>query len=239
MPKFLILKGRHKLGTFDLVGKEYILGRGDGVDIRVDNPLVSRRHARVSFFAGAWRIEDLDTPNGLYINGNRIRKHALLPGDRIELGQHLLIFQGPADSDIGISTLSGDHSIPAIADEQTVILPTPEVEIINRKNRQRLQTHLVISHRGQRQEVPLTKSTIRVGYSDDCEVRIPGGSMFAKQLLELRRRDDGEYAVLALSGLAPTKLNGERLSDTRRLKDKDQLLVRGVSLTYFRTLVKD
>ena len=64
-----------------------VIGRGGGCDVRLDDPLVSRRHAVVVTRDGDTRIEDLGSANGLYINGSRCgRTGTLRAGDVVQLG---------------------------------------------------------------------------------------------------------------------------------------------------------
>ena len=92
-----------------------IIGASPSSDIFVDNPFVSRTHAHIVQEADRYRIRDLDSKNGTYVNGARIsgEGHILRRGDRIEMaeGQVRLRFQSrgttvtlPAAS----ATLDGD-----------------------------------------------------------------------------------------------------------------------------------
>jgi hypothetical protein len=67
-----------------------LLGRsGDLSWFFRDMPTVSRRHARVEMRVGEWRIEDLGSLNGTWVNGGRIepgKAHPLKEGDTVALG---------------------------------------------------------------------------------------------------------------------------------------------------------
>jgi FHA domain len=58
--------------TFD-VASGVILGRGNGVDIRVDDPFASSAHARIYPEGQFMYIEDMGSTNGTYLNGRQIR----------------------------------------------------------------------------------------------------------------------------------------------------------------------
>ena len=79
------------------VGQEAAeIGRGDGVAVRLRDRAVSRRHARVLREGLHYVIEDLGTPNGLYVDGARIAGRAVLTGgELIEIGESLLRFSAP------------------------------------------------------------------------------------------------------------------------------------------------
>jgi len=72
-----------------------VIGRANGCDIHLDDPLVSRRHARVVSSEVGTAIEDLGSSNGLYVNG----RHSpgitpLHPGDVVELGGTMWLVRG-------------------------------------------------------------------------------------------------------------------------------------------------
>ncbi|WP_163996890.1 FHA domain-containing protein [Pyxidicoccus caerfyrddinensis] len=74
------------------------LGRGSEVALRLRDRAVSRTHARILHGEGGFTLEDLDSPNGVFINGQRVQGRApLADGDVIELGRSLLRFQAPVE----------------------------------------------------------------------------------------------------------------------------------------------
>lgn len=64
--------------------KEIIIGRQG--DLKIDDPAVSRKHAKITRTPEGLCIEDLDSTGGTYVNGNRIKKKKLNPADEIKLG---------------------------------------------------------------------------------------------------------------------------------------------------------
>ncbi len=70
-----------------------VLGRAPEGGLPVDSERASRRHARVEPFNGGYRVVDLDSKNGTYVNGEPIRgPHELASGDWIMLGGESLRF---------------------------------------------------------------------------------------------------------------------------------------------------
>jgi pSer/pThr/pTyr-binding forkhead associated (FHA) protein len=64
-----------------------VIGRATGCDIHLDDPFVSRRHARVISNEVGAAIEDLGSANGVYVNGRRSTGITPLhPGDVVQLG---------------------------------------------------------------------------------------------------------------------------------------------------------
>jgi pSer/pThr/pTyr-binding forkhead associated (FHA) protein len=78
---------------FPLDGEALEVGRDEDVAIRVDEPLVSRRHARLERRGGAWVVVDLGSTNFTRVNGERVlRERELAHGDELQLGRAVCRF---------------------------------------------------------------------------------------------------------------------------------------------------
>ena len=68
--------------------KQTVVGREPGVDLLVDNDSISRRHGAVAGTDGTFFVTDLNSSNGIYINGSRLGTSpaALKDGDSIRFG---------------------------------------------------------------------------------------------------------------------------------------------------------
>jgi len=68
------------------------IGRSAACEIRLGGGYVSRRHARLEREPkGTWRLMDLGSSNGTYVNGHRIQVATLADGDVLAVGTHRLI----------------------------------------------------------------------------------------------------------------------------------------------------
>jgi hypothetical protein len=65
---------------------ELVVGRHPDCDVVVANRWVSRRHARLVFRDGTWVCQDLGSTNGTSVNGERVGRSELRPGDLLVLG---------------------------------------------------------------------------------------------------------------------------------------------------------
>jgi RNA polymerase subunit RPABC4/transcription elongation factor Spt4 len=84
---------RFLLQEFDLSGSETILGRSPDCQITIEDPLVSRQHARIAIDGDTATITDLGARNGVKVNGRQTEgEHVLSDGDRIRLGTQELVF---------------------------------------------------------------------------------------------------------------------------------------------------
>lgn len=79
--------------TYVLGAEEVLIGRHTAVDIRIPDMAVSRYHALLTVSDGVWRITDLQSAGGTYVNGKRIRSHRLNENDRIVIGETTLILR--------------------------------------------------------------------------------------------------------------------------------------------------
>jgi pSer/pThr/pTyr-binding forkhead associated (FHA) protein len=69
------------------------IGRSKDCDIQLPDPNVSRKHAEVRQEGAAYWAVDLDSTNGMEVNGRRQKRAKLRQGDRITLGSTELVFR--------------------------------------------------------------------------------------------------------------------------------------------------
>lgn len=78
---------------FPLDGDALAVGRDEDVAIRVDEPLVSRRHASIERRGEGWVVVDLGSTNFTRVNGERVRREReLAHGDELSFGRTKLVF---------------------------------------------------------------------------------------------------------------------------------------------------
>jgi hypothetical protein len=86
------ISGKYQGGEFPLTpAKEVVIGRSSDLEMVLVEDMVSRRHARIWWEGERLQIEDLNSTNGTFVNGERINKPILLKeGDRILVGTSIL-----------------------------------------------------------------------------------------------------------------------------------------------------
>ncbi len=67
-------------------------GRGPGCDIFLDDVTVSRRHAEFRRENGEFRVVDIGSLNGTYLNREPVQSAVLASGDEIHIGKFRLVF---------------------------------------------------------------------------------------------------------------------------------------------------
>ena len=82
-------------GTHHRLGVTTTIGRTPDNQIVVPVKEVSRRHAQIVVADEGYVLKDLDSPNGTFVNGDRITEHRLQEGDRIMLAGTTFVFSIP------------------------------------------------------------------------------------------------------------------------------------------------
>lgn len=93
MPKLTVESGplQGQVFSFDAAA---VIGRGQMVDVRLDDVAVSRRHAEIRPVDGAFELVDLGSANGTRRNGEAVTGRVTLEsGDRLDIGQSALRFE--------------------------------------------------------------------------------------------------------------------------------------------------
>jgi len=68
------------------------IGRSDENDLAIDDPEISRRHARFARIEGGWVVEDMGTSNGTAVNGAATPRAVLASGDVVQIGGVEFVF---------------------------------------------------------------------------------------------------------------------------------------------------
>jgi Nif-specific regulatory protein len=91
-PRLIGIVGPPKGATFGLADKEFSIGRGPGNKLITDDPKTSRGHCLIKKEAARYKIRDLDSRNGTFVNGVPVRERWLEHGDQIQVGESMLVF---------------------------------------------------------------------------------------------------------------------------------------------------
>ncbi len=91
-PKILIINGSKKGTTFPLMADETTIGRESANTISLQLPSVSRRHCVIRREGDEFKIRDLDSANGTFVNGIPVKEQTLSHSDQLRLGNIELVF---------------------------------------------------------------------------------------------------------------------------------------------------
>lgn len=90
---FVLLIATDAQGEVSIVPLEssVVAGRDDDCDLVCRDQIVSRTHVRFEWKHDALWIEDLNSSNGTFVNGTRVQREQIFPGDTVTLGEISII----------------------------------------------------------------------------------------------------------------------------------------------------
>jgi hypothetical protein len=88
-----------------------IIGRTVDNDLQIDSRFVSRHHCQIITTAQGSLIEDLNSTNGIYVQGRRVRRHNLNDGDVVAVGKHEIMY---VDERLPRARTSFTETIPGV-----------------------------------------------------------------------------------------------------------------------------
>ncbi len=122
-PRLRVISGPLKGNVIDLPAGEISIGRIGTNQVAISDPALSRRHCLIVQDDGRFKIQDLQSRNGTLVNGTSITEHWLRHGDRVGVGDSLLLFLIQEESPEHASTIEfEDDNLPM----QATVLLRPE-----------------------------------------------------------------------------------------------------------------
>jgi len=85
--KLVCVEGKEKDRVWEVTDGSITIGRDRNCDIIIQDRSLSRIHAEIVLEGNAWIYHDKDSSNGSHINGDRVMRQVLIPGDHIEIGE--------------------------------------------------------------------------------------------------------------------------------------------------------
>ncbi|HET6211327.1 MAG TPA: FHA domain-containing protein [Micromonosporaceae bacterium] len=162
-----------------------VIGRDSDCGLVVDDPLVSRQHAKVSWVDGGWVLDDLDSTNGTWIGGEQISAAPLADGTVARLGNA----DGPA---VEFGFVHTHPPVPAPRE------PEDEPPM----------TALAVAGRTLAGEHDADQG-IRIGRTPDNHI-VVDDLLVSRHHAEIRRAGDG-YQVVDLGSRNGTYVNGQQV----------------------------
>jgi pSer/pThr/pTyr-binding forkhead associated (FHA) protein len=81
-----------------LIREKLVVGRRDSCDIPMHFPSISGQHCELTYRNGYWYIKDLNSTNGVKVNGTRVHEKLLHPSDKITIAKRVytIVYELPA-----------------------------------------------------------------------------------------------------------------------------------------------
>ncbi|MGY6587975.1 MAG: FHA domain-containing protein [Wenzhouxiangella sp.] len=112
----LVSEGNYPQQVF--IEGRLLVGRAPECDLRLNDEMISGRHARLNYVDGRFELTDLGSTNGSYVNGSRIDRNMLRHGDRIRFDEIEYRFLVPKEDFIKTSNSPINGGQPFAAGEQ-------------------------------------------------------------------------------------------------------------------------
>jgi len=99
-----------------LINKDVEIGKAPHNHITLTDPTVSNTHAIVTAREGGYSIVDLGSRNGTIVNGKRLSSHGhtLRHADKIQLGQTVLTFRNPGETDANMTAVLSSEALEEV-----------------------------------------------------------------------------------------------------------------------------
>jgi pSer/pThr/pTyr-binding forkhead associated (FHA) protein len=198
----------------------FTIGRKSDNDLVIEDPAVSAHHARITKIYAVYFIEDLKSTNGTHVNNKPVDRHQLRDTDVITIGRHRIIFR---DSSATVIAPAGVAEDP----DRTVVLPKAATGPDTVATPASIQ---VLSGKTDYRDYLLTKHVTTIGSHPEATIKLTG--WFAPRTTAMITRRHGAYFVSPTHRSRKVKVNGQRVSTERELKDKDRIDVAGTVLLF-------
>ena len=207
MPRVVLTHEGAVLKEFPLNKERTTIGRKPHNDIQLDDPTVSGQHAAILMLQNAY-VEDLNSTNGVILNGKKVTRRQLNHGDMIKIGRHELKF-------IDDNAEEFEHTVIIQPEPRSAAAPAAEPV-------QHYQVK-ILSGPKSGESINLVKPYTTLGS--------PG-----VQVAVVARRGK-DYFLMPMSGTGepgnPPKLNGQSIgANSQRLKEGDTIEVAGTRLEF-------
>ncbi|MDH3206396.1 MAG: FHA domain-containing protein [Gemmatimonadota bacterium] len=233
MPKLTLLLGRRTMQVYDFKQPSIVIGRDEGVDVLIDNPSVSRRHAEIRLGDNGWEVEDLGSSNGTFIGGTKIQgAHSLGLGDEIGFGKFSIVF--------GKVLGDGEQPKPVAAPETqarqapmggaqgTMHINPHEVRELLKDSDRKKRAHVLWESGGQRGTHYLSDApAVLIGTDDLCDLQVPKAPKHHVLVI----KTEGGWDVRFLATFGSMTVRG-RSKKRAKLKDGDVVEAGGLKLTF-------
>lgn len=217
----------------ELSAERLTIGRAEDNDIVLKAPGVSKHHAVVERGEHGYTISDNDSTNGVFVNGDRVRRHLLAYWDDIQIYsfriRYMALARLPGEQDGQLTDLAADQR-----QADTIEIDVSSVRQLMDLKVEQNTPFVEVGPGAENQRHILDKVNFTIGRARRSDIRLKG--WFSPGLVAtIQRRNDDFYLVPARRG--QVYVNGREVVVTRRLEDNAELRVRGLQLKfYFRPL---
>jgi pSer/pThr/pTyr-binding forkhead associated (FHA) protein len=165
-------------------------------------------------------VEDLGSANGTFVGGQKITTHELKDGDEILVLKHRLLFRVPKEAAAPKTEIPADVGQKTMFIEPAAIAQAAAGKAAGRPEAAapKLRPYLILPDR---RKLALESEEITLGSGPDAKIQV-SGMFVAKVHARIVPEKEGQFKIIHVSGLAGTRVNGEKVTD-HVLKHGDEI----------------
>jgi hypothetical protein len=209
--------------TYDVpLRSDVTIGRSRSNTLRIDGPQVSRNHAVIFCRDSVWQVRDLDSRNGLYVNGVAISYSKLGDNDEVTIGEFRLRFvsdSGPAG--LRLRSLSSMADYEEQSESTTGPISGPESSFPLRAGSALVSAAAVVPTPGNPSEAPVTGGTQVSMAAAPLPDQVSGSSSQPQEIFF--RLADVERMIDRWDGTNPNQFLADVLRLHQRIMNPDRL----------------
>lgn len=223
MAKLVLMSDQTVLGHYFLAKNRFTIGRQMDSDLVIDVVGVSKQHAAVFTLGNDQILEDLQSTNGTYVNGERVAKHILQNDDVIVISDYSLKYinaKATPDMDFDKTMyMQGLNGVGRVEGDSTLGMETPSArfgeQLVPAGYIEPIEAH-------QTEKTVLNKVLTPLGVDGDR--------------LVLHRRRNAFYAV-HVTGRKPGTVNGQSIKlEPYQLRNGDIIEISGLRFRFLAAL---
>lgn len=138
MARLIVIKGADEGKQFELTDSVHSIGRDATNGMRLHDTEASRRHAEFRENNGHYRLADLGSANGTFVNNQPIKEIELRSGDHVRIGQSILVFSAGRPDNSSPSDLADRISMIS---RQDIEIPSAIVKTMSEGEGSRILAH--------------------------------------------------------------------------------------------------
>lgn len=212
MGMLVIRQAGQKDRVYRIRRERVLIGRDQRAQLVLPNVSVSRRHAYIITQGVRCVLVDLESTNGVEVNGERSSRQVLRHGDQLRIGRYRLEYYQEQRVDplmaVHLASMNSASTSSMPDDMKTVFVPAEVREAILRSERARLQATLVRGDGGSGRWHPEAQR-LTIGPGGDVPVELA----FARRPVAEITWDGANHVIRALCWPSRVEVDGERIKE--------------------------
>ncbi len=213
LPILVVMREGRVERQYNMRQETLLIGREKACDIRLNDKLVSARHARIKHEGGRYYIEDLNSSNGTFVDGKIVQSLELSGDNDIKIGGFDLRFYLPE----GVKTIDEDDATdPGMARKEGDF-----TEVLDEEETGEHPKLVIVGEKFFGSEFPINKDVITIGREVGNDIIIQEESISRTHAIIYH--EEGRYWIQDQDSLNGVKVNGELVGEAD-IKHGDEII---------------